>query len=76
MGRQLRVQRPPIRNISDLRDHCLNMWYNLSPVIYQGLVGSMQRRVEAVLHAKAIGERKKLKKASTCSKRLRAKTPH
>ncbi|GFT36803.1 hypothetical protein NPIL_471681 [Nephila pilipes] len=29
MGRQLRVQRPPIRNISDLRDRCLNIWYNL-----------------------------------------------
>ncbi|GFU03065.1 transposable element Tc1 transposase [Trichonephila clavipes] len=26
MGRQLRVQRPPIRNISDLRDRCLNIW--------------------------------------------------
>ncbi|GFU35423.1 hypothetical protein NPIL_238991 [Nephila pilipes] len=38
MGRQLRVERPPIRNISDLRDRCLNVWYNLSPVTYQGLV--------------------------------------
>ncbi|GFT49429.1 transposase domain containing protein [Nephila pilipes] len=52
MGRQLRVQRPPIRNISDLRDRCLNIWYNLSPVIYQGLEASMQRLVEAVLRAK------------------------
>ncbi|GFT03970.1 transposase domain containing protein, partial [Nephila pilipes] len=52
MGRQLRVQRPPIRNISELRDRCLNIWYNLSPVIYQGLVASMPRRVEAVLRAK------------------------
>ncbi|GFU05154.1 transposase domain containing protein [Nephila pilipes] len=52
MGRQLRVQRPPIRNISDLRDRCLNIWYNLSPVIYQGLVASMLRRVKAVLRAK------------------------
>ncbi|GFU18856.1 uncharacterized protein NPIL_665821 [Nephila pilipes] len=52
MGRQLRVQRPPIRNISDLRDRCLNILYNLSPVIYQGLVASMPRRVEAVLRAK------------------------
>ncbi|GFU48745.1 transposase domain containing protein [Nephila pilipes] len=52
MGRQLRVQRPPIHNISDLRDHCLNIWYNLSPVIYQGLVASMPRRVEAALRAK------------------------
>ncbi|GFT95307.1 transposase domain containing protein [Nephila pilipes] len=52
LGWQLRVQRPPIRNISDLRDRCLNIWYNLSPVIYQGLVASMPRRVEAVLLAK------------------------
>ncbi|GFS34182.1 transposase domain containing protein [Nephila pilipes] len=52
MGRQLRVQRPPIRNISDLRDRCLNIWYNLSPLIYQGLVASMPRRVEAVLPTK------------------------
>ncbi|GFU59353.1 transposase domain containing protein [Nephila pilipes] len=53
MGRQLRVQRPPIRNILDLRDLCLNIWYNLSPVIYQGLLASMPRRVEAVLRVKA-----------------------
>ncbi|GFU10032.1 transposase domain containing protein [Nephila pilipes] len=52
MGRQLRIQRPPIRNTSALRDRCLNIWYNLSPVIYQGLVASMPRRVEAVLRAK------------------------
>ncbi|GFS68555.1 transposase domain containing protein, partial [Nephila pilipes] len=52
MGRKLRVQRPPIRNISDLRDRCLNIWYNLSSVIYQGLVASMPRRVAAVLRAK------------------------
>ncbi|GFT51866.1 transposase domain containing protein [Nephila pilipes] len=54
-NKQLRVQRPPIRNISDLRDRCLNIWYNLSPVIYQGLVASMLRRVEAVLRAKVPG---------------------
>ncbi|GFT94208.1 transposase domain containing protein, partial [Nephila pilipes] len=52
MGRQPRVQRPPIRNISDMRDRCLNIWYNLSPFIYQGLVASMPRRFEAVLRAK------------------------
>ncbi|GFX37116.1 transposable element Tcb2 transposase [Trichonephila clavipes] len=52
MGRQLRVQRPPIRNMTDLCDRCLNIWYNLSPAIYQGLVASMPRRVEAVLYAK------------------------
>ncbi|GFX63325.1 transposase domain containing protein [Trichonephila clavipes] len=52
MGRQLRVQRPPIHNISDLCDRCLNIWYNLSPAIYHGLVASMPRWVEAVLYAK------------------------
>ncbi|GFS78405.1 transposase domain containing protein [Trichonephila clavipes] len=52
MGGQLRVQRPPIRNISDSCDRCLNIWYNLSPAIYEGLVASMPRRVEAVLYAK------------------------
>ncbi|GFU09566.1 hypothetical protein NPIL_108791, partial [Nephila pilipes] len=52
MGWQLRVQRLPIHNIWDLSNRCLNIWYNLSPVIYQGLVASMPRRVEAVLHAK------------------------
>ncbi|GFU42358.1 transposase domain containing protein, partial [Nephila pilipes] len=52
MERQLRIQRPPIRNISDLPDRCLNICYNLSPVIYQELVASMPRRVEAVLRAK------------------------
>ncbi|GFU38478.1 transposase domain containing protein [Nephila pilipes] len=52
MGRQFRVPRPPIRNILDLSDRCLNIWYNLSPVIYQGIVASMPRRVEAVLRAK------------------------
>ena len=30
MERQLRVQMPPSRNISNLRDRCLNIWYNLS----------------------------------------------
>ncbi|GFU89838.1 hypothetical protein TNCV_4742791 [Trichonephila clavipes] len=42
MGRQLRVQRPPIHNISDLHDRCLNIWYTLSPAIYQGLVNPCQ----------------------------------
>ncbi|GFY04021.1 transposase domain containing protein [Trichonephila clavipes] len=53
MGQQLRVQRPPIHNISDLRDRCLNIWYNMYPAIYQGLVTSMPRWVEAVLRAKS-----------------------
>ncbi|GFT77987.1 hypothetical protein NPIL_504771 [Nephila pilipes] len=52
MGWQLRVQKPPIRNILDLRNRCLNIWCNLSLVIYQGLVASMPRHFEAVLRAK------------------------
>ncbi|GFT60305.1 transposase domain containing protein [Nephila pilipes] len=56
MGRQLRVQRPPIRNISDLSDRCLNIWYNLSPVIYQGLVASLPRWVEVVLRANGVAD--------------------
>ncbi|GBM92150.1 hypothetical protein AVEN_202721-1 [Araneus ventricosus] len=52
MERQLRAQTPPCPNISTLRDRCLDIWYNLSPVMYQKLV-AMPRRVAAVL--KAIG---------------------
>ncbi|GBL78764.1 Transposable element Tc1 transposase [Araneus ventricosus] len=51
MERQLRAQTPRL-NISTLRDHCLDIWYNLSPVMYQKLVASMPRRVAAVLKAK------------------------
>ena len=50
--RQTRVPISPSRNISDLRDCCLNIWYNLSSAIYQGYVASMSRRVSAVLRAK------------------------
>ncbi|GBN75817.1 hypothetical protein AVEN_123386-1 [Araneus ventricosus] len=49
---QLRAQTPPCPNISTLRDRCLDIWYNLSPVMYQKLVASMPRRVAAVLKAK------------------------
>ncbi|GFU33595.1 transposase domain containing protein [Nephila pilipes] len=56
MGLQLRVQRPPIPNISDLLDRCLNNWYNLSPIIYQGLLAFMPRRIEAVWRAKGLQE--------------------
>ncbi|GBL94520.1 Transposable element Tc1 transposase [Araneus ventricosus] len=52
MERQLRAQTPPCPNISTLRDRCLDIWYNLSPVMYQKLVASMPRRVVAVLKAK------------------------
>ncbi|GBO20954.1 hypothetical protein AVEN_109678-1 [Araneus ventricosus] len=41
MERQLRTQTPPCPNISTLRDLCLYIWYNLSPVLYQKLVASM-----------------------------------
>ncbi|GBN19498.1 hypothetical protein AVEN_236000-1 [Araneus ventricosus] len=49
---QLRAQTPPCPNISTLRDRCLDIWYNLSPVMYQTLVASMSRRVASVLKAK------------------------
>ncbi|GBN26380.1 hypothetical protein AVEN_94260-1 [Araneus ventricosus] len=52
LERQLRAQTPPCPNISTLRDRCLDIWYNLSPVMYQKLVASMPRRVAAVLKAK------------------------
>ncbi|GBN36960.1 hypothetical protein AVEN_127471-1 [Araneus ventricosus] len=52
MERQLRAQTPPCPNISTLRDRCLDIWYNLSPVMYQKLVASIPRRVAAVLKAK------------------------
>ncbi|GBN19316.1 Transposable element Tc1 transposase [Araneus ventricosus] len=52
MERQLRAQTPPYPNISTLRDRCLDIWYNLSPVMYRKLVTSMPRRIAAVLKAK------------------------
>ncbi|GBM94042.1 Transposable element Tcb2 transposase [Araneus ventricosus] len=52
MERQIRAQTPPCPNISTLCDRCLDIWYNLSPVMYQILVASMPRRVAAVLKAK------------------------
>ncbi|GBN73951.1 hypothetical protein AVEN_83262-1 [Araneus ventricosus] len=52
MEQQLRAQTPPCKNISTLRDRCLDIWYNLSPVMYQKLVASMLMRVVAVLKAK------------------------
>ncbi|GBN22348.1 hypothetical protein AVEN_145726-1 [Araneus ventricosus] len=33
MERQLRAQTPPCPNISTLCDRCLDIWYNLSPVV-------------------------------------------
>ncbi|GBN75143.1 Transposable element Tc1 transposase [Araneus ventricosus] len=52
MERQLRAETPPCPNISTLRDHSLDIWYNLSPVMYQKLVASMRRRIAAVLKVK------------------------
>ncbi|GBN45200.1 Transposable element Tc1 transposase [Araneus ventricosus] len=52
MERQLRAETPPCSNISTLRDRCLDIWYNLPPVMYQKLVASIPRRVAAVLKAK------------------------
>ncbi|GFX23183.1 DDE_3 domain-containing protein [Trichonephila clavipes] len=46
--RQPRDQASSCRNISIVRDHCLDSWYNLSPVIYQELVASLPMRVRAV----------------------------
>ncbi|GFX40658.1 hypothetical protein TNCV_1217811 [Trichonephila clavipes] len=43
--KQLRDEIQSRRNISILRDHCLDIWYNLSQVIYQEFVASMPRRV-------------------------------
>ncbi|GBL74166.1 Transposable element Tc1 transposase [Araneus ventricosus] len=52
MERELRAQTSPCPNISTLRDRCLDIWYNLSPVIYQKFVVTMPRLVAAVLKAK------------------------
>ncbi|GBM40613.1 hypothetical protein AVEN_27198-1 [Araneus ventricosus] len=52
MDQQLRAQTPPCPNISTLRDRCLDIWYNLSPVMCQKLVASMFGRVAAVLKAR------------------------
>ncbi|GBN98080.1 hypothetical protein AVEN_52890-1 [Araneus ventricosus] len=49
---QLRAQTPLCPNISTLRDRCLDIWCNLSPIMHQKLVASMPRRVAAVLKAK------------------------
>ncbi|GBM19761.1 hypothetical protein AVEN_274834-1, partial [Araneus ventricosus] len=52
MERQLIAQTPPCPNISTLRDRFLDIWCNLSLVIYQKVVASMPRRVASVLKAK------------------------
>ncbi|GBM65896.1 hypothetical protein AVEN_124317-1 [Araneus ventricosus] len=45
MELQLRVQTPPCPNIPTLRDRCLDIWYNLSPAMYQKRVASMPRSI-------------------------------
>ncbi|GBM33762.1 hypothetical protein AVEN_47057-1 [Araneus ventricosus] len=52
MQRQFRAQNPPYPNISTLRDRCLEIWYNLSPVMYQKFLASIPWRVAAVLKVK------------------------
>ncbi|GBM07791.1 hypothetical protein AVEN_33086-1 [Araneus ventricosus] len=52
MERQLGAQTPPCQKISTLCDRCLDIWYNLSPVMYQKLVTPIPKRVAAVLKAK------------------------
>ncbi|GBM80880.1 hypothetical protein AVEN_52354-1 [Araneus ventricosus] len=51
MELQLRAQTPPCPSISTFRDRFLDIWYNLSPVMYEKLVSCMLRRVAAVLKA-------------------------
>ncbi|GBN05350.1 hypothetical protein AVEN_176547-1 [Araneus ventricosus] len=52
MDQQLRAQTPPCPNISTLPDRCLDIWYNLSPVMYQKRVASMPRRFAVCLKDK------------------------
>ncbi|GBM22014.1 Transposable element Tc1 transposase [Araneus ventricosus] len=52
MERHLRAQTPPSQNISTLFYSCLDIWYNLSPVMYQKLVASMPRRIAVILKPK------------------------
>ena len=52
MERQLKIQIPTSRNISDSLDRCLNILYNLSSAICQGFVASIPRRVVAASRAK------------------------
>ncbi|GBM97547.1 hypothetical protein AVEN_246226-1 [Araneus ventricosus] len=57
MERQLRAQTPPCPNVSTLRNRCLDICYNVSPVMYQTLVASIPRRVAAVWKAKGGAKR-------------------
>ncbi|GBM97772.1 hypothetical protein AVEN_139168-1 [Araneus ventricosus] len=41
--RQLRAETSPCPNFSTLRDRCLDIWYNLSPVMYQKVVAFMPK---------------------------------
>ncbi|GBO00817.1 Transposable element Tc1 transposase [Araneus ventricosus] len=48
--RQLRDQTPPCPNISTLRDRCLDISYNMSPVMYQKLVAAVLKANGGVTH--------------------------
>lgn len=50
--RQLKDQTPTCLNISTLHNSCFDIWYSLSPMIYQEFVASMIRQVSAILLAK------------------------
>lgn len=50
MDWQLRAQKQLSQNIEELHDCCFNIWYNLSPAIFQELVALMSRKVAIVLH--------------------------
>lgn len=52
MERTLGVQKLSCRNISDMRDLYMNICYNRSPAIYEGLLASMPKQVVGVLQIK------------------------
>ena len=49
---QFRAQTPSYRNISSLCSRYSDIWYKLSPVMYQEYVESMAKRIGAVLQTK------------------------
>ena len=49
--RGVRAHRPPPRNLRELGDLCVQLWCQLPPATYQGLIASMPRRVAAVIRA-------------------------
>lgn len=55
--RQIGAKRTQCRNIPDLRDRFLNIWYNLFPAAYQGFVASMSRHVAPVFRIISLSTR-------------------